>query len=147
MLRGLLAAALTGEARQAAKRARRAALLLALAAAALAIAVGFLIAAAYMLAARRFGGIEAAIGFGVGFFALGAICILANMIAAEKARQRRKIERGPELRGLAVAAALTALPSLLRSRATLPLLVVPAIGLIALKIFSENRKPRMDDDD
>lgn len=144
MLKGLLAAALAGEAQQVASRARRAALLLGLAAVAIAIGVGFLIGLAYMIAARRFGSLEAAAGFGIGFIAIGLTCVLANSLAARNARKRRKVERGPELRGLAIAAALTALPSLLRSRAALTSLAVPVVGIIALRIFAENRKPPKD---
>jgi hypothetical protein len=140
MLRGLLGAALTGEALQIAGRARRAAILLAFAGVMLAIGIGFLIGAGYILAARQFGNLEAATGFGAAFVVIGLACLLANRIAADRARRRRQAERGPELRGIAVAAALAALPSLLRHpRAVLSSLALPAAGLIALRIVAENR--------
>ncbi len=142
MFRGLLGAALAGEFQQVTDRARRAALLLSIAAVAIAVGVGFLIGACYLLAARQFGNLEASIGFGVAFIVIGLLCLLANRLAARHARQKRKLERGPELRGLAIAGALAALPTLLRHpKALLPVVALPALGLVAMKIADENRSP------
>lgn len=146
MLRTLLTALISGEVAALARSARRAAILYALAAIAFAAAFGFLVGALFVFVSERFGAIATAIGFATGFIIVGVSCLVANGLRARAARHRRQAEREPELRGLAIAAALAALPSLLSSRKALAGLAVPLLGLLALKIHDENRKKDGDGD-
>jgi hypothetical protein len=140
MLRALLAALISGEAKAFAGRARTAAALYLLASVALAAGIAFLVGAAFLLAAERFGSLRAAIGFGLGFVVAGAGLLAVNALLAGAWRRKRKAERGAEFRALAATAALVALPSLLKSRTGLVGLLLPVVGLVALKILDENRQ-------
>jgi hypothetical protein len=145
MLRGLIAMVLSGEARRFAGRARSAALLYLLAFLAFAIGAGFLVGACFVLAAERFGTVNAAVAFGLGFGAAGLASLIVNALMARAWRRRREREKASEWQALAMTAALALLPSLVRSRAGKAGLILPVLGLIALRILDENRKPDKDD--
>jgi hypothetical protein len=124
-------------------RFRRAAVLYLLAAAAAACGIGFLVAAGFMLAEHRFGAIAAAAGFGVGFLVLAALVVGIHTAIAARARARHQRKaRSAELSGVLGAAALAALPSLLRSRPGVLELLAPFAAIAAYGVYRENRPKR-----
>src|SRR5689334_11805833 len=117
MLASLIAAFVSGEAMDAARRAKWTAIAYLLAVIFCLCGLGFLIAALYMAAARSFGSIEAAIAFGIAFLVLAAI-VLAVRAAVTSVRRHRN-RRSIDLATIAGAGAVSALPLLLRSKAGL----------------------------
>ena len=142
MLASLIAAFVSGEAMDVARRAKWAAIAYLLAAILCLCGLGFLIGAAYIAAARRFGSIEAAIGFGIAFLVMAALVLAIRAIAASL--RRRPSRRTIDLATIAGAGAVSALPLLLRSRAGI---ISPLIALAAYAIYRENRKKKSDDFD
>jgi MFS family permease len=145
MLASILRSLASGEVSDIFGRFRRAAIIYVLAVLAVACGVGFLIAACFMLAARRFGPIEAATGFGIGFvvIAILLVAIHAAVRARGRARRRRKA-RTAEFSSMLGAAALAALPSLFRSRLGILEVLAPFAAIAAYQVYKENRprKPR-----
>src|SRR5690606_19268187 len=123
MLKPLIGAFLAGESRQLAARAKMAAICSGLAALCLLAVAGFLISAGFMLVAARIGSLEAALLFGAGFLAIALILIIANAVARRIAQRRRRLERASEWQPLAIAAAVTLLPGLARSKVGLAALL------------------------
>jgi Na+/pantothenate symporter len=143
MLASLIAAFASGEAMDAVRRAKVTAIAYLAAALFGLCGLGFLVGAAYIVAARRFGGVEAAIGFGVGFL-LVAIIILAIRSLAARSRARRARRRGANLATIAGVAAVSVLPALLKSRAGI---IAPIVALAAYAIYRENQKKPDDPDE
>lgn len=142
----LLLSLITGEASAAAKRARRSAVEYAIMAIAALLGIGFLLLAGYIVAARRYGELEAALGFGGGFLVLAlAALIIHRMSARARARRaREKISR--DAMAVAGALALTALPSLLSKRGIVAGMAIPLVSAIAYAIYRENSGEDDDDD-
>jgi hypothetical protein len=140
MLASIIRSLASGEVSDIFGRLRRAAIVYALAALAVACGVGFLIAACFMLAARRFGPIEAATGFGIGFVVIAILLVVIHAVvqARGKARRKRKARKA-ELSGMLGAAALAALPSLLRSRLGILEVLAPFAAIAAYEVYKENR--------
>jgi hypothetical protein len=143
MLASLIGSLISGEAIKAARRARIAAIVYLVVAVLAAVGLGFLIGAGYIVAARRFGSLAAALGFGLGFVLAAAIVLAVHAIGAAR-RRRRRDRLGAELATLAGAAAVTLVPVLLRSRAGL---LGPLIAVAAYAIYRENSKDRPGDPD
>jgi hypothetical protein len=143
MLASIIRSLASGELSDVFGRARRAIVVYVLAAAAIACGLGFLVAAGFMLAEDRFGAIAAAAGFGVGFLVLAILMVGIHVAvdARAKARRRRKT-RSAELSGVLGAAALAALPSLLRSRPGLLEVLAPFAAVAAYEVYKENRPKR-----
>jgi heme/copper-type cytochrome/quinol oxidase subunit 2 len=133
-------------------RLRRAAIVYTLAAVAAACGVGFLIAAGFMLAARRFGAVAAATGFGAGFIVFAVLVVLIYAaVEARRRRRRRKKARQAELSDMLGAAALAALPTLFGSRSGVLKVLAPFAAIAAYEVYKENRargprKPPADED-
>lgn len=142
MLASLIAGLASGETMLALRRARSAAIVYVLAAVAFLCGAGFLIAAFYIWAASRYGAIEAALGFGVGFLVLGAIVLMVHKFTTRSGVKRAAQRRSSDLTTIAVASALAAVPTLLRGKAGLGTLAAPAIAAIAYAIYRENRPKR-----
>jgi hypothetical protein len=92
MLRALLAALISGEAKAFAGRARTAAALYLLASVALAAGIAFLVGAAFLLAAERFGSLRAAIGFGLGL--VGLLLPVVGLVALKILDENRQTDGG-----------------------------------------------------
>lgn len=137
MLASLITAFISGEAVDIARRARTTFIIYVLASILAVTGIGFLVGAGYIAAAERYGSLAAAIGFGLGFLAV-AIIVLASRSVVLSARRRREKRRSLDLAAIAGAAAITALPVLLRSKAGL---IAPLIAVAAYMIYRENRKP------
>lgn len=143
MLASIIRSLASGELSDVFGRMRRAAFVYVLAAAAVLCGLGFLLGAGFMLAERRFGPIAAATGFGVGFIVLAllVLAIHAGVEARARARRRKKA-RAAELSGILGAAAMAALPSLLRSRLGVLEALAPFAAILAYEVYKENRPRR-----
>lgn len=139
MLASLIAAFASGESMLAVQRAKRAAVAYALAGILLLGALIFLSVALYQLAARRFGPIEAALGFAGGLFVIAMLILLVHRLVARSRLRRQTDRRKADLTAIGVTAALAVLPALLRGRVGAGALVAPAIAAIAYAIYRENR--------
>ena len=106
MLASLIAAFASGEAMKIVHRAKVTAIAYLLAAIATLCGLGFLVGAGYIAASRRYGDMEAAIGFGVGFMLI-ALLILAVRSIAARSRARRARRRGVDLAAIAGVAAVS----------------------------------------
>lgn len=137
MLASLITAFVSGEAMDIARRARTTLVVYVVVAMLALTGIGFLVGAGYIAAAQRYGSLEAAIGFGLGFLAAAIIVLTARSVASSTRRRRDK-RRSIDLATIAGAAAVTALPVLLRSKAVM---VAPLIAAVAYMIYRENRKP------
>jgi EamA domain-containing membrane protein RarD len=138
MLASLIAAFVSGEAANAARRAKGAVIAYVVVAILALTGIGFLVGAAYVVAARRFGSVEAAIGFGVAFILIALLILLVRKIAASM-RARRSRRRAVDIATIAGAAAVSALPLLLRKGGASGL-VVPLIAIAAYAIYREHKK-------
>ena len=138
MLASLISGFASSEAAQAFRRLKFMAVAYLIAGLAVLTGLGFLIGAGYIAASRRFGPMEAAIGFGIGFIVLAGLVVLVfNMIANARERRERR-RRASDMKSIGIAAAIAAAPVVLRNRAALGMLAVPALGLLAYRIFKEN---------
>jgi hypothetical protein len=144
MLALLIRSLASGEITDLAGRVRTKLVVYSLVVLALLCGAGFLVVAAYVAAARRYGDVLAASVFG-GFFIVLALIILGIHAALEAARakRRRRRARSAEFTGLLGAVAAAALPSLLRSRIGLAELLAPVFAVAAYEIYKENtgRRP------
>jgi undecaprenyl pyrophosphate phosphatase UppP len=147
MLASLIASLASGETVVAIRRARRAAIVYLLAGTAGIIGVGFLIGALYIWLSELYGRLETALGFGVGFIVLALLIVLVHRLTAGSRAKRAAERRRSDLTAMGVAAALAALPGLMRSRAGLGTLLAPALAVVAYAIYRENSKPKSDRDE
>lgn len=137
-LASLLISLVTGEAGTAARHIRGAAIAYGLTLLAALTGVSFLLLAAYLWAATRFGAINAALGFGAGFLVLAGIVLLVYRVTARKRARRRAERRKSDLTALAIAAGFAALPELLRSKNGLSVLLGPLAAFLAYAVYREN---------
>lgn len=147
MLASLIAGLASGETAAAMRRARLAAIVYVLAGAAALCGIGFLIAAAFIAAAARYGSIAAALGFGIGFLLLGMLILIVFLLSAGSRKAKREKRRKADMTAIGVTTALTVLPTLLRGKAGLGALLAPAIAAAAYAIYKENTKPDGSDPD
>lgn len=141
MIGTLLAAVASVNAPRMARRARRAAIDYAIAGVALLVGCGFLLAAAFIWASARWGAFEAALGFGIGFVALGILTLLVHRsVVAVRGRRRAEEEKAQQLRSLATAAAVATVPTLVRQAGLFGIVAIPLAGLAAYAIWRESRR-------
>ncbi|PDQ22423.1 hypothetical protein CN311_03855 [Mesorhizobium sanjuanii] len=147
MLATLISGLASGETVAAMRRARTAAVAYALAALAAFCGLGFLVGAAYIWAASRFGSMAAALGFGIGFLLIAGLVLLVYRISAGTRARHRAQRRNADIKAIGIAAALAALPTLLKGKGGMGVVLGPAIALVAYAIYRENTKPAPDDPD
>ncbi|CCV04982.1 conserved membrane hypothetical protein [Mesorhizobium metallidurans STM 2683] len=147
MLATLISGLASGETAAAVRRARTAAVVYALAGLAAFCGLGFLVGAAYIWAAGRFGSMAAAFGFGIGFLVIAGFILLVYKVSAGSRARRRTERRKADMRAIGIAAALAVLPTLLKGKCGLGTVLGPAIALAAYAIYRENVKPGPDDPD
>jgi undecaprenyl pyrophosphate phosphatase UppP len=140
MLASLLASLASGETVVAIRRARRTAIVYLVVGLLALCGVGFLIGALYIWMAARYGRLETALAFGVGFIVLALLVLLVDRFTAKSRAKRAAERRRSDLTAVGVATALAVLPTLLRSRAGVGGLLAPAIALAAYAIWRENTK-------
>lgn len=121
-----------------AKQVRGAAIAYGLAIVAALFGFCFLLAAAYLWAAERYGAIQASLGFGVGFLIVAGLTVISYRLAARGRSRRRAEKRRTDIAALGIAAGLAALPGLLRSREGVGALVGPLAALFAYALYREN---------
>lgn len=139
-LASLLISLVTGEAGIVARHIRGAAIAYGTALVAALVGAVFLLLAAYLSLAERFGPINAALGLGAGFLALAGAVLLTYRLTAKRRRRRRK----NDLTALAIAAGVAALPELLRSKEGIGALLGPLAAFLAYAVYREN-SPKPDD--
>lgn len=141
MLASLISGLASGETVAAMRRARTAAIVYMLAISAALCGLGFLVGAAYIWTAIRYGSFAAASGFGAGFLVLAGLILLIYQISAGSRARRRAQRRNADLKAIGIAAALAVLPTLLKGKGGLGVLLGPAVALAAYAIYRENVKP------
>ncbi len=147
MLAALIQSIVSGETTRAAKRVRRAMIDYMIAGICLAIGLGFLIAAAYIFVAERYGPLYTAIGFGLGFIALAGVALIVHrIISGIQAKRRAEEARAAQMQTIAGAAAFAILPALLKGRGGFVSLLAPVAAMVAYAIFKENSDLGRDDD-
>ena len=138
----LISTLASGEAMAALQRARTTAILYGLAAILALCGVGFLIGAAYIWLAARYGPLATSLGFGIGFLALAGLILLIHKLTTGMRNRRRARRRQADMTAVGVTAALALLPALAKSRGGLGVIVAPALAIVAYAIYRENAKPR-----
>ncbi|RWO06618.1 MAG: hypothetical protein EOS07_21660 [Mesorhizobium sp.] len=147
MLASLISGLASGEAVAAVRRARTAAIVYALAALAALCGLGFLVGAAYVWVAGRYGPMAACLGFGVGFLVIAGLLLLIHQLSAGARARRRARRRNADMKAVGITAVLAVLPALLKGKGGLGTILAPAIALAAYAIYRENTKPDADDPD
>lgn len=146
-LASLISALASGEAIAAMRRARTAAIVYGFAAVAFLCGLGFLLGAAYIWAADRYGPMAACLGFAAGFLVIAGLILLIHQLAAGTRARRRARRRNADLKALGITAALAVLPSLLKGKGGKELILGPVIALVGYAIYKENVKTRPGDPD
>jgi len=148
MLASLIAALASGEIFGAVRRARGAAIAYLLAMTFGIVGVGFLVGGGFVLASRRWGPVEAALGFGLGFIVLAGLVLIVHSILRRVRSRSISKQRGVEMGTIAGAAAVSLLPVLMRGKVGFGGIMGPLIAVAAYAIYRENqsRKPDGDSD-
>lgn len=140
----LLTLLLAGEASDMKRRLRAALISYMLGAFAVLMALVFFIVAAYIAAAFRWGAVQAAVGFAIGFLLLGLVVLGAYKIAVEARRREQQRRRAANATMAASASAVTMLPAVLGKKgigANVALLVLAGLGgYAAYRQFEQRRK-------
>lgn len=142
MLGSLISTILAGEALDAARRARSAAIAYAFAGLLGLVGVGFLVGAGFVAAARRFGTIEAALAFGFAFLVVALAVIAIHAMTVKRRRKAAAGRRTGDIATIAGVAAVTLLPTLLRGRSAVGGIAAAALGILAYGIYRENTRPK-----
>ncbi len=140
MLGTLIASIASGELAASLERAKGAAVAYLMAALASFFGLVFLLVAAFIFAADRYGALTAAIGFGVGFFVVALLVIIVHRMQTRRVVRRARRRHGSEARALAATAAIAFAPAII-ARARLPF-VLPVLGAIGYAIYAENTRKR-----
>ncbi len=144
MLGSLIATILSGEALDAARRARSAAIAYAVAGLLGLLGVGFIVGAGFVAAARRFGTIETALAFGFAFLVVALAIVAIHSMTQKRRKKAAASRRTADVATIAGVAAVTLLPTLLRGRSAVGGIAVAALGILAYGIYRENTRSRND---
>ena len=140
----LLTLLLAGEASDMKQRLRTALISYILGAFAIMMALLFFVVAAYVAAAFRWGAVQAAIGFAIGFLLLGLVVLGAYKIKVEARKREQQRRRAANATMAASASAMTMLPAMLGKKgigANVALLVLAGVGgYAAYRHFEQRRK-------
>lgn len=143
MLSSLIASLVSGEAVETVARARRAAIVYAVAAILLACGLGFLLIAGFVVAARAFGLVPAALGFGAGFIVVALLLVAIHGTIAKARAQRMRKRRQSDMTAVASAAAVAMLPALLADRRGRSIALLAPAAALGWAVWRENsRKSR-----
>ncbi|KAA3447183.1 hypothetical protein C7I87_28470 [Mesorhizobium sp. SARCC-RB16n] len=144
LLVSLLSGFASGETMAAVRRARTAAIVYALAALAAFCGLGFLVGAAYIWTSMRYGSLAAAVGFGAGFLVIAGLVLLIHRLMSGARVRREARRRKADMKGIGITAALAVLPTLLKGKGGLGVILGPAVALAAYAIYRENVKSDTD---
>lgn len=144
MLATLLSSVLAGEAGTFTRRAKIAAIFYGLIGLLVSLGLFFGLIAGYIATAARFGPVEAAIGFCVGFLGIAVVLYLAYRIYTAREKKKAQARRAADFSSAGIAAALALAPTLMRGNMLLKL-GVPTVAVLGYFIFKENAKPRLKD--
>jgi hypothetical protein len=147
LLVSLISGFASGETAAAMRRARTAAIIYVLAMLAALCGLGFLVGAAYIWVAARYGSLAAALGFGAGFLIIAGLILLIHQLMSGARARREARRRNADMKMIGITAALAVLPALLKGKAGLGLILGPAAALVAYAIYRENVKPDDPDED
>ena len=148
MIGTLLATLLSFNAPRMARRLRRSAIDYAIAGVALVLGLGFLLGAAVIWAAERWGGFEAALGFGIGFTALAVITMMVHrFIVAKTARRRAEEQRAEQMRAMAAAATIAAIPTVVRKAGIAGSIILPLAALAGYVLWQMKKPDDPDETD
>lgn len=142
MLGSLIATILSGEAQEAARRARSAAIAYAVAGLLGLLGAGFLVGAGFVAAARRFGTIETALAFGFALIFVALAIVAIHSMTRKRRRKAAASRRTADIATIAGVAAVTLLPTLLRGRSAVGGIAAVALGILAYGIYRENTRPK-----
>ena len=137
----LISALASGEAMAAVQRARTTVILYGLAVILALCGVGFLIGAAYIWLAARYGPLATSLGFGIGFLVIAGLIVVIHKLTASMRGKRRARRRQADMTAVGITAALALLPALAKSRGGLAAIAAPALAVVAYAIYRENTKP------
>lgn len=147
LLVSLISGFASGETAAAMRRARTAAIIYVLAMLAALCGLGFLVGAAYIWVAARYGSLAAALGFGAGFLIIAGLILLIHQLMSGARARREARRRNADMKMIGITAALAVLPALLKGKAGLGLILGPAAALVAYAIYRENVKSDDPDED
>lgn len=145
LLTPLLTSLAAGEVGLAVSRAKRSAIFMTVIAILAAIGAIFLLLAAYIVLAERYGEMHSALILAGCAFGLAIIIYIIMKIADATARKRQRERAKIDTSALLTIAALAAAPAVLRSRALL-MLAVPVIAFSGLSLLTKKKKRRPVDD-
>lgn len=142
MLRTVLLAVAGANLRRKVDQLRRAALFYVLAGITFALGLVFLLIAAFIFFAERYGALPAALGFGGGFVMLAVLILAIYSLSGNRPSPRlEREERADQMKAMATAVAIGAAPAILRSTGILGAVVLPAIAVLGYAIYRENQAP------
>lgn len=137
----LISSIASGEAMDAARRAKRTAMFMAVALVFLLCGVGFGIGAGYVAAAERYGSFHASLGFAGGFVALAILIVVIHKIIVAVEQSRIEKRRRSEVSAIATTAAIAAVPALLATKGGRTVgMFLPLVAVLGYAIYNENRK-------
>ncbi len=134
----LIASFATGEIMNSLQRLKKALVAYTVSALCFAVAIIFLMIAGTIWLARRFGAIEATLGVGVAFLAIGIVVLVVHRLTSGVKAKAVNTRRNDDLRKAAIATGIAVLPTLLRGRAGKAALLAPAVGALAYALYREN---------
>ncbi|RWM02732.1 MAG: phage holin family protein [Mesorhizobium sp.] len=143
----LISAIASGEATAALQRARVTAILYGIAAILALCGIGFLVGAAYIWLAARYGPLATSLGLGIGFLVIAGLILVIHKVTTGMRARRRARRRKADMTAVGLTAALALLPALAKSKSGLSTIVAPAIALVAYAVYRENVKSKPQDPD
>ncbi|MBX3532221.1 MAG: hypothetical protein KF849_16575 [Rhizobiaceae bacterium] len=137
---------LTGEAADAAARARRSAIEYLLAGSAAVCGFVFLMIAAFAFISDnlRYGPLKTALAFAAFFLALAVVMLVYHRVRATARARRAREKRQADMKAALSGALIAALPSMLSRRGGIAGVILPAVAAFAFAIYRENTRPKDD---
>jgi hypothetical protein len=137
---------LTGEAADAAARARRSALEYLFAAIAAVCGFVFLLIAAFAYVADhlRYGALKTSLAFAAVFLAFAVALLVYHRLRATARSRRARERRQTDMKAALSGAVIAALPSLLSRRGGITGVILPAVAAFAFAIYRENTRSSRD---
>ncbi|GHC76578.1 hypothetical protein [Limoniibacter endophyticus] len=139
ILATLLTTVLAGETGALTRRAKATVLFFAAIGLLVAMGLFFALVAGFIATASRFGSVEAAIGFSLGFLVVALILYIAYRLYLANEKKKAKARRAADYSTVGIATALAVAPALLKGNPLMKI-GIPAAAVIAYLIFKENTR-------